>query len=191
MKHYLVHEIFYSLQGEGANTGRPAVFVRFSGCDLNCPWCDSKGHEKGQSYTKEQLESAVERLSSGNHKDICVVLTGGEPTLQITEEEELFHGFYRCIETNGLHPIPSWIEWKTVSPKSNLTFSAPFPNEIKLVFEPSRIPYFDCIKSLPCLKYIQPLELDGQMNLPQALDYVLKNPQFRLSLQTHKLIGIR
>lgn len=189
MSFYKINEIFYSIQGEGYYAGTPAIFVRFSGCNLKCPWCDTK-HEKAILFTKEDLEKRVNLLSN-NNKDIMVVLTGGEPTLQIKEEEPLFLNRYVAIETNGTNKVPSWVSWITISPKTNLLEFKNYPDEIKTVFETSRIAYYDKLKNVGGRLYLQPLEQNGQMNIQETLDYIKQNPEYRLSVQLHKLIGVR
>jgi len=192
MYRYRVNEIFYSVQGEGFFTGTPAVFVRFSGCNLACPWCDTD-HSHAEEMTRDELEIAVCELLAG-HKGAIIVLTGGEPALQLHDDEPLFHGFASriCIETNGTLPVPGWVDWITVSPKNALSPIVPAPNELKFVFEPEHIPYYLSMQDAGCVKYIQPLaRKDGTTNLPEALAFVLAHPRFRLSVQLHKIIGVR
>ena len=191
---YRINEIFYSIQGEGAFAGSPAVFVRFSGCNLSCPWCDTD-HERGEEMTRDELEDAVGDLMKG-HEGAIVVLTGGEPALQLREDEPLFRCFNTlvCIETNGTRPVPGWVEWITVSPKNALPLRdiVPIPNELKFVFEPEHIPYYLSMQDADCEKRIQPLaRRDGTTNLREALEFVLAHPRFKLSVQMHKLIGVR
>lgn len=193
MKQYKINEIFYSIQGEGYFTGTPAVFIRFSGCNLKCSWCDTK-HEKGTLYTKEQLETEVDKILKGkNIQNVLIVLTGGEPTLQISNEEHLFDKFFVAIETNGTNEVPKWINWITVSPKSNIPLSSfKFqPSEIKLVFEKHRIEYYNSLKDTNAFLYLQPLEQNGYMNIEETVDFVKNNPEYRLSVQLHKFIGVR
>ena len=191
---YRINEIFYSIQGEGAFAGFPAVFVRFSGCNLACPWCDTD-HEHGKDMTAAELEDAVGELLK-DHEGAIVVLTGGEPALQLREDEPLFGKFGAriCIETNGTRPVPGWVEWITVSPKNELPLRdvVPTPNELKFVFEPEHIPYYLSMQDAECEKRIQPLaRRDGTTNLREALEFVLAHPRFKLSVQLHKLIGVR
>ena len=194
MHTYRINEIFYSIQGEGQFAGTPAVFVRFSGCNLACPWCDTD-HTHGEEMTRDELENAVGELLKG-HEGAIVVLTGGEPTLQLREDEPLFFGFKTriCIETNGTQPVPGWVEWITVSPKNELGLRdiVPTPSELKFVFEPEHIPYYLSMQEAECAKYIQPLaRKDGTSNLAEALEFVLAHPRFKLSVQLHKIIGVR
>ena len=188
---YKVNEIFYSIQGEGYYAGKPAVFIRFSGCNLKCPWCDTK-HESGTIYTKEQLEGEVERLTQGN-ESILIVFTGGEPTLQLSEDEELLPKYYRAIETNGTNKVPDWIDWITISPKTDIKFKdfRNFPDEIKVVYESKRKIYLEYLKHLGGRLYLQPLEQNGKMNIAETLEYIKQNPEYTLSVQLHKLIGAR
>ena len=189
---YKVNEIFYSLQAEGNYAGHAAVFIRLCGCNLQCPWCDTKYHTKGDFYTKEEIEEKVDYLTHGD-KDVIVVFTGGEPTLQLKEEEELCKGYTRCIETNGTNKVPSWIDWITCSPKSDIDFSAigRMPDEIKVVYEYGRDKYLKSLLDLNTKLYLQPLELNGKMNIAEVFDFIKQNPKYRLSLQFHKLLGIR
>ena len=192
MRSYRVNEIFYSIQGEGAFAGTPAVFVRFSGCNLACPWCDTD-HAHAEEMTRDDLEDAVRALLTG-HDGAIIVLTGGEPALQLRDDEPLFHGFgcRVCIETNGTLPVPGWVDWVTVSPKNELSPVVPRANELKFVFEPEHIPYYLSMQEAECEKRIQPLaRKDGTTNLAEALEFVLAHPRFKLSVQLHKIIGVR
>lgn len=188
---YKINEIFYSIQGEGFHAGTPAIFVRFSGCNLKCPWCDTE-HENGKIFTKEELEKEVEQLCNCN-SDIMVILTGGEPTLQLKEDEPLFQNHFTAIETNGTNKVPSWVDWITISPKTDILPEnfKDYPNEIKIVYEPQRIEYYDKIKKYNTKLYLQPLEKNGEMNIKDTLTYIQANPSYKLSLQLHKLIGVR
>ena len=194
MHTYRINEIFYSIQGEGQFAGTPAVFVRFSGCNLSCPWCDTD-HEHAEEMTRDELENAVGELLK-DHEGAIVVLTGGEPALQLREDEPLFRRFKSlvCIETNGTQPVPGWVEWITVSPKNELPLRdiVPAPCELKFVFEPEHIPYYLSMQEADCRMSIQPLaRKDGTTNLREALEFVLAHPRFKLSVQLHKLIGVR
>ena len=192
MRSYRVNEFFYSIQGEGEFAGTPAVFVRFSGCNLACPWCDTD-HSHGVEMTLADIENKVGELLAGRDGAI-IVLTGGEPALQLHDDEPLFQGFADriCIETNGTLPVPGWIDWVTVSPKNALSPVVPRAHELKFVFEPEHIPYYLSMQDAGCVKYIQPLaRKDGTSNLPEALDFVLAHPRFKLSVQLHKIIGVR
>ena len=192
MHRYRVNEIFYSIQGEGFFAGTPAVFVRFSGCNLDCPWCDTD-HSHAEEMTRGELEDAV-RKRLADHDGAIIVLTGGEPALQLRDDDPLFQGFgcRVCIETNGTLPVPGWVDWITVSPKNELPAIVPHFDELKFVFEPEHIAYYLSMQGADCEKRIQPLaRKDGTTNLAEALDFVLAHPRFKLSVQLHKIIGVR
>lgn len=191
---YKINEIFYSIQGEGHFAGTPAIFIRFSGCNLKCPWCDTKKHEIGKYYTKERIEQEVDKIINANNlKDKpIIVISGGEPTLQLSDEEEILKGFYKTIETNGTGTVPKWVDWITCSPKTPINFKLSNADEYKFICEDkdklekllSEVP-----KNVEC--YIQPLEQDGNMNIKDTIGLILKNPRLKLSLQTQKIIGVR
>jgi 7-carboxy-7-deazaguanine synthase len=208
---YAVKEIFYTLQGEGANTGRAAVFCRFAGCNLwngrehdrgsaVCQFCDTdfvgtNGPGGGSFAGAEALAAAVlAAWPSEEDARRFVVCTGGEPLLQLDEPLlDALHakGFEVAVETNGtLPPLPG-IDWLCVSPKAGAQLVVQSGDEIKLVFpqsgaEPERF------EQLPFRHFfLQPM--DGphqQVNTEAALRYCLTHPRWRLSLQTHKLLGI-
>ena len=115
-----INEIFYSLQGEGYHTGTPAVFIRFSGCNLKCDFCDTR-HEEGEMMTDEDIVNEI-----GKYPAVMVILTGGEPSLWIDDAFiDLLHraGKYVCIETNGTKPLPVAIDWVTCSPKQGVNLA--------------------------------------------------------------------
>ena len=191
-KTYKINEIFYSIQGEGANAGRPAVFVRFSGCNRRCPFCDTD-HESGVEMTAEQIRQAVEKASAG--LKTMVVLTGGEPTLQLSDEENLFpytsSRRFIAIETNGTGAVPSWIDWVTVSHKEDVPLDKlPRFNEVKLLFDETRLDYIQLFNRDGIIAFIQPIDRSGEYNFDEAIAFVKQNPRFRLSVQIHKLIGM-
>ncbi|HEX4534882.1 MAG TPA: 7-carboxy-7-deazaguanine synthase [Rhizomicrobium sp.] len=209
---YAVKEIYYTLQGEGARTGRAAVFLRFAGCNLwtglerdranaVCQFCDTdfvgtNGPGGGKFKTAQDLASAVDaQWQHDNRTQPYVVCTGGEPLLQI--DEPLIHalherGFEIGIETNGTLLPPNGIDWICVSPKANAELNLKRGNELKLIYpqenaEPERYAglLFDHF-------FLQPMDNPARdANTRAATDYCLEHPQWRLSLQTHKLIGIR
>ena len=208
---YTVKEIFYTLQGEGANAGRAAVFCRFSGCNLwtgreadrataICDFCDTDfvgvGPDGGKFATAAHLASAVAArwpLESRDRR--FVVCTGGEPLLQLDAEAvAALHdeGFEVAIETNGTQQPPPGIDWICVSPKAGASLELRRGNELKLVFpqagfEPERFESLDFEHF-----FLQPM--DGPRvaeNTKSATEYCLTHPRWRLSLQTHKLLGIR
>lgn len=187
---YKVNEIFYSLQAEGTHAGKAAVFVRLCGCNLQCPWCDTKHHNEGQWYTKEELEEEVRSLADNR---AIVVFTGGEPTLQLKEEEPLLEEYYKTIETNGTNKVPSWINWITCSPKTDIEFNGEkfTPNEVKVVYEQGREKYLESLIGKEFSLFIQPLEVNGRMNTEATVEFIKSHPEYRLSLQFHKIINIR
>ena len=178
-----INEIFYSLQGEGFHTGTPAVFVRFSGCNLKCPFCDTQ-HEDGTLMTDEAIVEEVCRYPAR-----MVILTGGEPSLWIDEGlVRLLHGAgkYICIETNGTRPLPPGIDWVTCSPKAGGAVCLERMDEVKVVYQgQSLLPY----ESLPAWHFF--LQPCSGGNIAETVACVLRHPHWRLSLQTHKLIDIR
>ena len=199
-----VNNIFYSLQGEGRNTGRAAVFIRLAGCNLRCSFCDTE-FESYREMSNEEIMAEVEALSpQPSAIKPLIVLTGGEPTLQVDEAFVDFlhqHGYEVSMESNGTRPAPQNLDWLTVSPKSRGTRyevqGKRVPDEIKLVFDehtdPEAILPSETSNHSPLL-YLQPCDTgDAQRNkvITQAcVDYIKQHPQWRLSLQTHKLIDI-
>lgn len=192
-----IKEIFYSLQGEGAFTGRPAVFVRFSGCNLACPFCDTD-FKDGDTYTEDELIDALEKMRPCKF----VVFTGGEPTLQLTESliDKLHRrAFYLAMETNGTRLYPKGLDWVTVSPKADFCDHAKLhpgnkpASEVKVVFDGNNDP--DIYSPYGVLKYIQPCDTgDPEKNaeiLEKAITWLKVHPKWRLSLQTQKIINVR
>lgn len=178
-----INEIFYSLQGEGYHTGTPAVFVRFSGCNLKCSFCDTQ-HEEGEWMTDEVILSEISRYPAS-----MVILTGGEPSLWVDDVfVERLHqiGKYVCIETNGTRPVPSQIDWVTCSPKSAGKLHIQRMDEVKVVYEGQDIAVYE---TLPVHHFF--LQPCSGKNIQQTVDCVKTHPKWRLSLQTHKLIDIR
>lgn len=197
---YKINEIFYSLQGEGHHTGFPSVFIRFSGCNLACPFCDT-AHEDGILMSDDDIVRAVNL-----YKASWIVITGGEPCMHIDD------GFVRllkratgkqvAVETNGTYPVPASIDWVTVSPKCGIEGIAPIPivadraNEIKVVDVGQDLePYF----SLPCvgantLMYLQPCYVEDEekclSNRLRTVRRVLADPRWTLSVQLHRFLGI-
>lgn len=208
---YSVKEIFYTLQGEGARAGRPAVFCRFAGCNLwnglesgrsdaVCKFCDTDfvgtdGTLGGKYKTAKELAELINNQWPVNYEFKYVVLTGGEPLLQVdTNLIEQLHklGFEIAVETNGTIKAPEGIDWICVSPKSNSKLVQNSGNELKLVFpqldnDPQSFAemnfrYF----------YLQPLDdKSGYKNTELAINYCLRNPKWSLSTQTHKINKIR
>jgi len=212
---YTVKEIFYTLQGEGAQAGRPAVFCRFSGCNLwtgresdradaVCTFCDTDfvgvGPDGGKFSAASELAARVASLWPGAERQVSrpyVVCTGGEPLLQLDEAlVEAFHaeGFEVAVETNGTQPAPRGLDWICVSPKANASLRLTNGDELKLVFpqlEPDAQPErFEHLQ----FRHFMLQPMDGPEivdNTRRAVEYCLAHPRWRLSLQTHKLLGLR
>lgn len=188
-----INDIFYSLQGEGHNTGRAAVFVRFSGCNLRCPFCDTD-FDEARDMTDSQLVEALAAFPTR-----FVVLTGGEPSLQVDDAlVDLLHshGYEVAMETNGTRPVPKGVDWVTVSPKPGVTGWRPGItdcDELKCIFD-GTTPVSD--HGITARHYyLQPCDVgDPQRNrhITQCcIDYIKVHPRWRLSLQTHKLAGFK
>ena len=189
-----VNEIFYSLQGEGCYSGTPAVFIRLSGCNLRCPFCDTQ-HESGTEMSEAEIVEVLKQWPTR-----FVVLTGGEPLLQITKKflYELRH-YFVAVETNGTQPLIEGLDWITLSPKDEWLGERARPvldwtDELKVLYDgandPSRYEYIraEC-------RSLQPIDT-GNMKLnaiirQKAVDYCLQHPEWSLSLQIHKLLKIR
>lgn len=208
---YAVKEIFYTLQGEGANTGTPAVFVRFAGCNLwsgreedragaVCRFCDTDfvgtgGTGGGRFAGAAALADAVlAAWPRGIPSHRFVVCTGGEPLLQLDAGLlDALHarGFRVAIETNGTQPVPPGVDWICVSPKAGAPLAVRGGDELKLVYpqagaEPERYESLDFAHF-----FLQPMDgAERARNTELALGYCRSHPRWRLSLQTHKLIGI-
>jgi 7-carboxy-7-deazaguanine synthase (Cx14CxxC type) len=208
---YAVHELFYTLQGEGANTGRPAVFCRFAGCNLwtgreqdrasaICRFCDTEfvgtaGPGGGRYASAERLADAVAGTwrAEGDGRRF-VVCTGGEPLLQLDGALlDALHarGFEVAVETNGTVAPPAGVDWLCVSPKAGSTLVVERGDELKLVFPQDGAPP-ERFEGLAFAHfYLQPMDGPArEANTSAALRYCLEHPRWRLSLQTHKLLGI-
>jgi 7-carboxy-7-deazaguanine synthase (Cx14CxxC type) len=213
---YSVKEIFYSLQGEGANSGRPAVFCRFAGCNLwsgreqdrasaTCGFCDTDfvgtdGRGGGEFASADELLAAIRRhdraaIESDAAQRPLVVFTGGEPLLQLDPPLiSRLHdaGYQVAIETNGTLPAPAGVDWICVSPKAGAELQLRRGDELKLVFpqedlDPESLEHLDFRHF-----FLQPM--DGPRlaeNTHAAIEYCLRHPRWRLSLQTHKILGLR
>lgn len=190
-----VNETFLSLQGEGYFTGTAAFFLRLSGCNLACPFCDTQH----QSFVEMTEEEIVEEAS--RHKPRHIVITGGEPALQLTESlVDKLHaaGFFIQVETNGTLPLPEGIDWVTCSPKGDFP---QFPvDELKVLFmgdvtDPEAIISPLLGKESGVKLYLQPLDTGNEKQnrtiLRSCINYVLQHPWWSLSLQTHKIVGIK
>jgi 7-carboxy-7-deazaguanine synthase (Cx14CxxC type) len=209
VKKYAVKEIFYTLQGEGAQAGRPAIFLRFSGCNLwsgreedrhkaICQFCDTDfwgtdGHNGGK-YTAQELAVFIDDLWPEGAGNKYVVCTGGEPLLQLDAElikEIHYYNFEIAVETNGTIDIPKGIDWICMSPKAHTEIVVWKGDEIKIVYpqlgiNPNEFSNFDFTHF-----YIQPMDSESQEeNIVQSIIFCKENPQWKLSLQTHKILGI-
>ena len=211
---FSVKEIFHTIQGEGARSGRPAIFCRFSGCNLwsglesqrisaVCNFCDTDfngvdGENGGKYQSVEQLATRIALIwerSTSDEIHRYVVFTGGEPGLQICEDlvgSVQSKGFECAIETNGTVPLPRNLDWVTVSPKTCDSLTIKNGNELKFVFpqdqlEPVKFQALDFEHF-----FIQPKDDQNyNNNLDKCLEFCLKHPKWKLSLQTHKYIGIQ
>lgn len=194
-----INEIFYSLQGEGHHTGYPSVFIRFSGCNLKCPFCDTE-HETGVMMSDDDIIHAVNLYKTG-----WIVLTGGEPAMHIDEEFisllKRATGKKIAIETNGTIELPKGIDWITISPKGGISGeSAPVKaidaDELKVIDIGQDLEqYF----SMPCLKentlmYLQPCYVEDpaerENNRLRTVGRVLADPRWTLSVQLHRFLNI-
>lgn len=181
---YTVNEIFYSLQGEGYYTGTPAVFLRFAGCNRQCPFCDTD-HFGGERMSRDEIVAALAQFPARH-----LVITGGEPTLQL--DSELLRAikaldYYVQIETNGSLPVPPEVDWVACSPKDP-PLNIDRIDELKIVYQSQDV---EAIReSLPAARvnYLQPC---SGLNTAEVVAYLLEHPHWRLSLQTHKLINIQ
>jgi 7-carboxy-7-deazaguanine synthase len=212
---YTVKEIFYTLQGEGAQSGRAAVFCRFSGCNLwsgreedrsraVCKFCDTDfvgvGPDGGRFPSANELADAIERCWGGGgnasgRENKYVVCTGGEPLLQLDEKLiDALHerGFEVAVETNGTRPAPSSLDWICVSPKAGAPFVQKTGSELKLVYPQAEAPPSKFADLDFRHFFLQPMDgPDIAENTEGAIAYCLAHPQWRLSIQTHKLVGVR
>ena len=182
-KTYRVNEIFYSLQGEGYFTGTAAVFLRLSGCNLTCSFCDTD-HQFFTEYTSDEIVETLRPFPSRH-----IVITGGEPALQIDDElvgELHSRGWFIQIETNGTRPLPEGIDWVTCSPKPSGKLAIKRADELKIVFLGQDVETL--ADALPADNlYLQPC---SDENTEAVVEYIKSHPWWRLSLQTHKLINI-
>ncbi len=179
-----VNEIFYSLQGEGHFSGCPAIFVRFSGCNRACPFCDTDFASYSE-MTEDEIVAAVAAYPAE-----IVVITGGEPALQLTDSlVDALHaaGKRVHVETNGSLPLPEALDWVTCSPKTP-PYGIKHIDELKLLFTPGVDPEA-IAATMPAARVYSLQPLAGQDPAP-TIDYLLAHPAWRLSLQTHKLLQI-
>lgn len=195
---YQVNEIFHSLQGEGYHAGTPAVFVRFSGCNLRCSFCDTQ-HQEGQMMT---IQSIVDEINKYPRAPL-IVLTGGEPSLFIDEAfvETIKQqtGKTIAIETNGTRPLPRNLDWVTLSPKSAFEGGIAEPcvltccDELKVVYLGQNLSLYNDIQASH--RFLQPCYSEDEtqccLNMKSCVEAVMNNPGWRLSLQIHRILHIR
>lgn len=203
---YTVKEVFATLQGEGAQAGRSAVFLRFAGCNLwsgrqadrytaqgSCArWCDTDFVGGTRYETAEALALAVGRAWSGAHAHRLCVCTGGEPLLQLDPPLiDALHalGFKVAVETNGTRPVPNGVDWVTVSPKAGESLAVAGGDELKVVF-PQLVDLSALLRLSFTHFYLQPMDGPRRAeNTARCVSYCLDHPPWRLSLQTHKFAG--
>lgn len=195
-----VNEIFYSLQGEGHFSGTPAIFVRLSGCNLNCDFCDTI-HHHGKEMTEDEIVSEVSKYPS-----VHVVITGGEPTIQLTAS--LINKLHEArkfvqIETNGTlrlkEDLECLIDWITCSPKYGNIPNIQRIDELKVVYDKDNLKHIENLESVEATYrncyYLQPCDrgdkIINKINLTSCLNYIMEHPKWNLSLQTHKMLGLR
>lgn len=207
---YRIKEIYFTQQGEGKNTGRDFVFVRFSGCNLwsgkeknresaICKFCDTDFYGvngiNGGIYEAKELIEIIKSLWVADTSPISVVLTGGEPLLQLDDElvtELKKEAIYIAVETNGTLKAPEGIDWICMSPKAGTEIKLTAGSEIKVVYpqknlEPEEFSDLD-FKNF----FIQPMDSQElEANVAKSIKFCMDNPKWRLSLQTHKILGIR
>jgi 7-carboxy-7-deazaguanine synthase (Cx14CxxC type) len=208
---YLVKEIFFTLQGEGFNTGTPAVFCRFSGCNLwtgreehrsiaVCQFCDTDfvgtdGPGGGKFRSASDLAEAVAAAWAAESDDErLVVCTGGEPLLQLDGEAvEALHaeGFRVAVETNGTVAPPDGLDWVCMSPKAGADLVLTSGDELKLIYPQKGLEPEDVVQLSFQNRFLQPMDgPEREENTARAVQYCLEHPRWRLSLQTHKYLGI-
>lgn len=192
-----VNEIFYSIQGEGAHSGEAAIFVRLSGCNLKCSFCDTE-HQPYQDLIEDEICAEIAKYPAS-----LVVITGGEPTLQLTETLiEKIHELSKtvAIETNGTRPVPRGVDWVTVSPKALFVGEIGKPviktaQEVKIVLDDLHT-YDDPTFGIVAAHYfVQPCDTSDEARnrdiINRCVNFVKQNPQWRLSLQTQKILRVR
>ena len=192
-----VNEIFHSLQGEGSNSGTAAVFVRLAGCNLQCPFCDTD-HQNSTEMSEEAIAEATAKWATP-----LVVVTGGEPAMQLnTALVDALHrrGKRIAVETNGTLPLPDGIDWITLSPKDLFLGTVAQPvltaaDELKVVFDGIHLPPDYSHIAVRHSRFLQPCDTgdaaQNQSITDATVEYIKAHPEWRLSLQIHKILNIR
>ena len=194
---YKINEIFYSLQGEGYHSGTPAVFVRFSGCNLRCAFCDTQ-HQEGEMMSLQEIVDEINKYSNAP----LLVLTGGEPSLFVDEafvaELKQQTGKKIAIETNGTRPLPNNLDWVTLSPKTIFEGGNSEPcvlktcDELKVVYLGQDLAQYETIEAEH--RFLQPCFVEDEeqrkANVQSCVEVVKANPKWRLSLQIHRVLNI-
>ena len=207
---YRIKEIYFTQQGEGKNTGKDFVFVRFAGCNLwsgkekhrasaICKFCDTDFYGtdgvNGGIYETKDLVTKIKSLWISKDSEIRVVLTGGEPLLQV--DDSLITALkkaniYIAIETNGTLKAPKGIDWICMSPKANTDIQLTEGSEIKVIYPQENLDPADFNNMNFSNYYIQPMDsIDYEANVSKSVEFCMQNSNWRLSLQTHKILGIR
>ena len=207
---YRIKEIYFTQQGEGKNTGKDFVFVRFAGCNLwsgkekhrasaICKFCDTDFYGtdgvNGGLYETKDLVTKIKSLWISKDSEIKVVLTGGEPLLQV--DDSLITALkkaniYIAIETNGTLKAPKGIDWICMSPKANTDIQLTEGSEIKVIYPQENLDPTDFNNMNFSNYYIQPMDSkDYETNVSKSVEFCMQNSKWRLSLQTHKILGIR
>ena len=195
---YPVMEAFYTLQGEGAHTGKAAYFIRLAGCDVGCVWCDVKESWDAQKHPMQSVENIVTQAAA--YPARIAVITGGEPLMHNLMPLTLalkLSGFAVHIETSGAHPLSGGLDWICLSPKK---FKAPLPEVAPLAHELKVVIYhksdfawaeqYAAMAGPACRLFLQPEWDRKEAMTPLIIDYIKQNPRWNLSLQTHKYIGV-
>lgn len=186
-----VNEIFYSIQGEGFRAGEASIFIRLSGCDLTCGFCDTE-FESGKDMTLQEMLDTIAQYEPCR----AIVWTGGEPALQLTDEIVFFfaqQGYFQCVETSGGHRVPKHLDVVSVSPKvAEHVLAKNFPDgvtELKYVMHKGKMSV--PVPSVKAQYYFLQPQNDGHRinyeNLEHCLKLILENPKWRLSMQSHKI----
>lgn len=189
-------EIFYSLQGEGGRQGQASIFIRLAGCNLKCDFCDTDFETDTQDLSLQQIADLIQ-----DYPVRWIIWTGGEPTLQLTDEVLLFfkqRGYQQAIESNGTKPLSPLLDYRVVSPKGNSAYARQINSEVEEVRLPVQegdiIPETNTLPDAQhyCLSPIFIANDDKQTrrNIDYCVHYILEHPTWKLSIQMHKLIGI-